>query len=56
MQLNAIKLRIIWLKQPPKSPFSKGDLRNSPLINGVRGLFCQHLLCIQKVVAEGSLI
>jgi len=43
------KVESIAIRQPPESPFSKGDLRNSPLIKraskksplekGARGLF-----------------
>jgi len=35
----------VWIEkfekktQPPVSPFSKGDLGNSPLVKGARGLF-----------------
>src|SRR3990167_2552814 len=43
------KVRSIAIRQPPESPFSKGDLRNSPLIKGVRGLFVMdNLLHIKK--------
>ena len=46
-------LRIGWknLKektQPPKSPFSKGDLRKSPLEKGVRGLFLTGIYPVSK--------
>ena len=41
------KVCIMATKQPPESPFSKGDLRKSPLIKGARGLcFLLTLLCI----------
>ena len=33
-------------KQPPESPFSKGDLKNSPLIKGI--VCAGHLLHIKK--------
>ncbi|OHC06651.1 MAG: hypothetical protein A3J92_02925 [Planctomycetes bacterium RIFOXYC2_FULL_41_27] len=44
-----------YIKQPPESPFSKGDLKNSPLIKGARGLFALNNYCIsKKVAAKGS--
>ena len=51
------KVRSIAGRQPPESPFIKGDLRNSPLIKGARGLFEMDICSISKKVADkGSLI
>ena len=48
---------ILPLTTPPESPFSKGDLKNSPLIKGERGLFVPDIYRIsKKVAADGSLI
>ena len=41
-------------KQPPESPFSKGDLRKSPLTKGARGLcFFADIAMHLKGAAEG---
>ena len=51
------KVCIMATKQPPESPFSKGDLRKSPLIKGARGLcFFADIAMHLKVAAKGSLI
>jgi len=51
------KVESIAVRQPPESPFSKGDFRNSPLIKGARGLFMLDICCVsKKVAAVGSLI
>jgi len=55
--LREFKVGSIEVRQPPESPFSKGDLTKSPLIKGARGLFLLDICCIsKKVAAKGSLI
>jgi hypothetical protein len=40
LMFRNFKVRNIAARQPPESPFSKGDLRKSPLIKGAGGCLC----------------
>ena len=58
-QLNALGISkfVSWhTRQPPESPFSKRDLRKSPLIKGVRGLFLTAFAVHLKSRCQKSLI
>src|SRR3990167_10753251 len=39
-----------WHKQPPKSPFSKGDLTKSPLKKGARGLYSASIVKVAELL------
>ena len=54
LECLGISTFVAWhIRQPPESPFFKGDLKNSPLKKGTRGLFMPDICCISKKVAEG---
>ena len=41
-----------WHKQPPKSPFSKGDLTKSPLKKGARGLYSASIVKVAELLLK----
>ena len=48
LMFRNFKVRRIAIRQPPESPFSKGDVKNSPLIKGARGLFLTGICRVSK--------